>query len=167
MGAAARRQGSDRVVVVQRRIPASPAAVFAILASPARHHEFDGSGTVKAPASAPDTLSMGSTFSMNMRAGMPYRSTSRVVAFQQDREIAWETVGEVRGRKVVGGQIWRFEIIPDPLAPHDAGRCLVRHSYNWGATSGAPVISALGFPRRARVSMSESLERLAQAVSPI
>lgn len=98
---------------------------------------------------------------MGMNAGLPYRSTNRVVRFEQDRAIAWETVGEVRGHRVVGGQVWAYEILHDPLALHDPGRCLVRHTYDWGAATGAPLLQRIGFPRRARPSMVATLDRLA------
>jgi hypothetical protein len=50
---------------------------------------------------------------MAMRqAGTPYRSTNRVVEYQPDRVLAWESGGYWHGRKIVGGQRWRFTLHP-------------------------------------------------------
>ena len=45
---------SGDVETVERTIPAPPEAIFALLADPSRHHEIDGSGSVKAAKDAPD-----------------------------------------------------------------------------------------------------------------
>ena len=73
-----------RVVTVERFIPASPYAIFDVLADPSRHAEIDGSGTVKASrAGAPERLSLGATFGMDMQVGVPYRIKNTVVEFEE------------------------------------------------------------------------------------
>ena len=39
--------------------------------------------------SGPERLSLGDSFGMKMRMGVPYRMRSKVVEFEPDRRIAW------------------------------------------------------------------------------
>ena len=47
------------VASVERFIPASPDAIFDLLADPSRHQEIDGSGTVKGTAEGSQRLADG------------------------------------------------------------------------------------------------------------
>src|ERR1700754_385265 len=87
-------------------VAASPPEVFALLANPYRHHEFDGSGTVRQAPSGPQRLVLGDRFGVNMKNGLPYRITNRVVEFEQDRRIAWCHFMRA---------VWRYELeaVPD------------------------------------------------------
>jgi uncharacterized protein YndB with AHSA1/START domain len=101
------------VVSVERVIPASPEAVFALISDPHRHHEFDGSGTVRAAKDVPHTLELGSTFGMSMKLGVPYSMVSRVVELEPNRRLAWKTVPPYPlVDRVSGGRIWRYELEP-------------------------------------------------------
>ncbi|MCV7317474.1 SRPBCC family protein [Mycolicibacillus parakoreensis] len=81
---------------------AAPAGeLFAIAADPRRHHELDGSGTVRDNVSAPAELSVGSKFSTKMKMyGVPYRITSTVTDLQPDRVVEW---------RHPEGHRWRWE----------------------------------------------------------
>lgn len=164
MGAAGR---PDRTVVVQRVIDAPAETIFDVLATPTRHQEFDGSGTLDGSARGPERLAANTSFSMAMHQGpAKYRSLNRIVEFEQDRVIAWATVGEYKGRRFIGGQTWRFQLVPQqPTEGDDLVSTLVLHSYDWGAAKAAPLIGLLGYPRRAAPSMRGTLQRLADAVS--
>jgi len=85
---------------------AAPAAeLFAIVADPRRHHELDGSGTVRDNVSAPAKLTAGSRFSTKMRMfGVPYRITSTVTALKPDELIEWRHPYGHRWR-------WEFEAL--------------------------------------------------------
>src|ERR1700689_2176186 len=76
---------------ISRRVTVhAPAAeVFALVADPHRHPEIDGSGTVRqAPVTGPRQLSTGATFTVAMKQyGVPYKITSTVTAFEQDRLV--------------------------------------------------------------------------------
>jgi uncharacterized protein YndB with AHSA1/START domain len=101
------------VVTVERTIPASPEAVFALISDPARHHEFDGSGTVREAKDVPESLSLGATFGMSMRMGLPYSMVSKVIEYDVNRRLAWQTVAPYRlAGPLVGGRIWRYELEP-------------------------------------------------------
>ncbi|MFB9745448.1 hypothetical protein ACFFOU_30410 [Pseudonocardia sulfidoxydans] len=47
---------SGRTVTASTVVAAPPATVFALLADPHRHHEFDGSGSVRAAVTGPHRL---------------------------------------------------------------------------------------------------------------
>src|SRR5688500_10263203 len=93
----------SRSVSLSTIVNAPPATVFALLADPHRHPEFDGSGTVKGRVSGPHALSLGDRFGMRMRLGLPYVISNKVVEFEQDRVIAWRHVGH---------HVWRYELEP-------------------------------------------------------
>ena len=61
---------------VERTIPARPEAIFALLADPSRHHDIDGSGTVKDAKDAPGRVKLGDKFGMTMKRGVPYSTTT-------------------------------------------------------------------------------------------
>jgi uncharacterized protein YndB with AHSA1/START domain len=98
------------VVSVERIIAAPPAALFAVVADANRHPEIDGSGTVvKTKSGTPQKLSLGSTFSMSMKMGVPYSMSNTVIEFEQDRRIAWQTVLPGPLGRLVGGRVWRYQ----------------------------------------------------------
>jgi uncharacterized protein YndB with AHSA1/START domain len=92
-----------RTVTASAVVAAPPAEVFALLANPHRHHEFDGSGTVRGAVSGPERLALGDRFGMRMKISLPYRITNRVVEFEQDRLIGWCHFARA---------IWRYELEP-------------------------------------------------------
>lgn len=100
------------VVTVERVIPAEPSAIFDLLADPSRHHEIDGSGTVRDAKTGSERLALGSRFGMSMKMGIPYSMVSEVVEFEEDRRIAWQTRGPGRLGQHVAGRIWRYELEP-------------------------------------------------------
>ena len=147
-----------RTVTVERLVRAPASILFAILRDPATHLEIDGSGMLRGRSDGATQLGPGDRFTMSMsQLGMAYRSQNTVVEYAPDRLIAWETIGLFHGRKVVGGQWWRYELVPDPEGT------LVRHSYIWGRAS-LPLLTIWlpGYPRRMRRSMPRSLDRLAE-----
>jgi len=135
----------SRTITVRAR----PEAIFAVLADPRRHHEIDGSGTVRAPVDGPERLTMGSRFGMSMRMGLPYRVHNTVVEFEPDRLIAW---------RHFGGHRWRWELVGDG----DATRVTETFdgTYAAGGRAGAILLRAIRAPRRNAVSIEASLRRL-------
>ncbi len=97
---------------MERVIAAAPEAIFALLVDPRRHRDIDGSGSVRDPKGDPETLTLGSTFGMAMKAGMPYSMQSTVIEFDDNRLIAWQTRGSTSLGKYFGGRIWRYELEP-------------------------------------------------------
>lgn len=153
--------GATATYRVERFIAADAQAIFDVLADPFRHHEFDGSGMVQGEPHGPGRLGPGVRFTMAQRLGrIPYRSINDVVAFEEGRLIAWATSSEFRGRKVAGGQIWRYEL--EPIE----GGTLVREVYD---LSAVPMLDRLqerlgrteGYVR----AMEATLGRLADLVT--
>src|SRR4051812_28487101 len=106
------------VETVERFIKAPAAAIFAVVADPARHHELDGSGTVQGlkeggDQSSSTPLTLGSTFDMKMKMGMPYTMVNTIVEFEPDQLIAWQPRPDNKLlAAVIGGRIWRYELVP-------------------------------------------------------
>jgi len=63
--------------------------IFDLLANPAAHQRFDGSGSVKEAISGPERLFLGAKFGMAMKIKVPYRITNTVVAFEENKKITW------------------------------------------------------------------------------
>src|SRR6202167_4729033 len=113
------------VVSVERVIAAPPSELFAIVADAARHPEIDGSGTLVRPKTGSALhLTLGSTFGMSMKAGVPYSMSNTVIEFEQDRRIAWKTVLSGFLGRYIGGGVWRDEF--EPIE----GGTLVRESWD-------------------------------------
>jgi uncharacterized membrane protein len=89
---------------------AAPAdELFAVAADPRRHHELDGSGTVRDNIKAPTKLTVGSKFSTKMKMfGVPYRITSTVTALKPDELVEWRHPEGHRWR-------WEFESLSPAL----------------------------------------------------
>ena len=106
---------AQTVVSVERVIKAPPAVIFAIVADASRHPDIDGSGSVKATKDdGPGHLSLGSSFDMSMKLGVPYTMTNTVIEFEQDRRIAWQTVLAGPLGRFIGGRIWRYALEQAP-----------------------------------------------------
>jgi len=122
---------SRDVVSVERLIAAPAERIFALLADPSRHHDIDGSGSVRGAKDSPPRLTMGAQFGMSMHLGMNYSMTNEVIEFDDGKRIAWQTrpSGSFQGR-FFGGRIWRYE-----LEPADGGT-LVRESWDISREKG-------------------------------
>ena len=91
------------MVSVSQFVPATPQQIFELLATPKRHCEIDGSGTLRGELSGPARLSLGAKFGMSMRMYVPYRITNIVVGFEEGKQIGW---------RHFGGHIWRYILAP-------------------------------------------------------
>ena len=150
---------SPDVVTVERVIPASADAIFELLVHPERHREIDGSGAVRDPRGEPERLELGSEFGMAMRIGLPYRMVSKVVEFEEDRRIAWQTRGPGRFGGRFGGRIWRYE-----LDPVDGG---TRVRESWDITKESPMTRPMvrRAAKQTEKNMAKTLERIEQLVT--
>lgn len=127
-------------------VPVPPEEVFALLADPRKHAEIDGSGTVKSALKAPDRLSLGASFGMRMRFGVPYVISNEVVEFDENRRIAWRHIGR---------HVWRYE-----LEPVDGGT-RVTETFDWASARSPKALELLGYPARNATSIEQTLDRLA------
>jgi len=134
-----------RTVSDSRVLPFPAEPIFDVLASPSGHVAMDGSGSVVGVASGPDRLVLGSRFRMKMRIGLPYRITSVVKEFEENRRIAWAHVG---------GHRWRFEL--------DAvdGGTKVTETFDYSTARFPPGIEWMKYPQRHQATIAQTLSRL-------
>ncbi len=122
-------------------VAAPVAELFAMAADPRRHHELDGSGTVRDNIKVPAEMAVGSKFSTSMKMyGVPYRITSTVTALKPNELVEWRHPVGHRWR-------WEFESLSPTLTRvtetfdfHDAG----------AIKNMAQVLRADGFPEGQR-----------------
>jgi uncharacterized protein YndB with AHSA1/START domain len=140
---------------VERVIAAPPERIFALVADPRRHQDIAGNGTVRDAVEAPEQLSVGATFRLNMDFKGPYTMVSTVIEYDEGRRIAWQSrppLDEARWRQLFGGRSWRYELEPVE------GGTLVRES--WDLTEERSRWLVIGYRRKTRVNMQATLERI-------
>ena len=148
----------DPVVSVERVINAPAADIFAIVADASRHAEIDGSGSVKQlKHGAPEKLALGSTFGMSMKLGVPYSMSNKVIEFEPDKRIAWQTTLAGPLGRFIGGRIWRYE-----LEMSGGGSTLVRETWDITQDKQRFVLKAGPVGKQTKQAMTKTLERLAE-----
>lgn len=126
-------------------IDAPASSVFAVLADPRRHPDFDGSGSVKATIKGPERLAKGDRFGMRMRLGIPYAITNEVVEFEQDQLIGWRHLGH---------HVWRYELAPEGSSTR------VTETFDWSTSRAPKVLELISYPAKNAVNIEKSLVRL-------
>jgi hypothetical protein len=149
------------VLTVERVVPAPADAVFDVLADAGRHHTIDGSGMLQgAKVGTPQRLALGASFGMGMKLVMRYSTVNRVIEFEENRRIAWQTGPTGFMGRIVAGRIWRYE-----LEPVDEGT-LVRESWDI-TTDHQRFLLKLGdiYSSKTRRDMERTLARLDHVVT--
>jgi hypothetical protein len=132
-------------------VPAPAQDIFNLLADPRRHSEIDGSGSVKAARiNAPERLSLGAKFSMDMRIVVPYKMTNEVVEFEDGKQIGW---------RHVGGHIWRY--ILEPVE----GGTKVTEQFDWNTNRSPIMLKVMNAVEKNSASIQKTLENLAKRFS--
>lgn len=160
--------------VVSRAIAAPPSEVFALLTNPARHPETEPADWVRASLEAnPAPLTeVGQVFGIEMfheNAGGRYDMHNRVIAFEQDRTVAWEP-GQYGpdGELGTGGWTWRYDLAPDGSGTgteSDAeSGTRVTLTYDWSAVP-PPMREEFGLPPFPPSFLEESLAALEGALA--
>ena len=118
---------SERIEV-QRTIAADPGSIFRVLSDPQGHVAIDSSGMLMDATGEPATA-VGDTFVVHMdREALNdypmglYDVTVTITKFEQDREIAWTILGQIRPQI---GHVYGYR-----LEPSDEGT-LVTSYYDW------------------------------------
>ncbi len=142
---------------MDRVIDAPAAAIFDVVADASRHPEIDGSGSVAGPKGVvPQRLSLGATFGMHMKLGVPYSMTNAVIEFEPDRRIAWQTVLAGPLGRFIGGRIWRYDL------EEVAGGTKVTETWDISRDKQAFFLKHGKVGQQTAGSMSKTLDRLAQ-----
>ena len=147
-------------VTVERLVPAPPEQIFELLATPSRHAELDGSGTVRRAHGSEQRLGLGDSFGMTMLWKVPYTTHNEVTEFEDGRLIAWRTLAPGPLKLLFTGRTWRYELTPTE------GGTLVRET--WDTSTERPLTRALirerlgGLTKR---NMERTLETIEQLVT--
>src|ERR1700722_9578606 len=114
---------------VQRTIASDPATIFRILSDPHGHVTIDSSGMLMDATGEP-ARAAGDTFVVHMdREALndypelgKYDVTVTITTFEQDREIAWTVLGQIRPQI---GHVYGYT-----LEPTDEGTVVTSY-YDW------------------------------------
>lgn len=132
------------------RVNAPAQQLWEQLANPHRHHEVDGSGTVKSQVNGPQRLEVGDQFSVHMRKyRIPYTMTLTTTGSQPGTLIEWSHPG---------GHRWRWE-----FQDHGDGTTDVTETfdYSWAKPAVGKAYELLKLPQENGRGIQASLTRLA------
>jgi uncharacterized protein YndB with AHSA1/START domain len=132
-------------ISASRVIDADAQELFDLVADPSMHAVFDGSGSVRSVWGGSRKLGPGDRFTTNMRIGVPYLISNKVVEYEEGRRLAWAHIG---------GWRWRYE-----FEPVDGGT-LVTETFDWSTSLAKPYIQLAGWGPRNLQNMERTLERL-------
>ncbi len=138
---------------VQRTIPSDAAAIFKVLSDPQGHVDIDSSGMLM-DATGDPAKAVGDTFVVHMdRESLNdypmglYDVTVTITKFEQDREIAWTILGQIRPQI---GHVYGYTLEPTE------GGTLVTSYYDWSNID--PVWKEAGiFPVISEVALRATL----------
>ncbi len=141
-----------RVVATSRLIVADAAAIFELIADPARQPLWDGNDNLAEAPPGQRVRGVGEVFSVTLTRGTVRHN--HVVEFEEGRRIAWRP-SEPGGEPP--GHLWRWT-----LEPVDDKTTLVTHTYDWTQLTDPSRLE------RARTTTADkldaSIERLAALV---
>ena len=133
----------DTTVSASAVVDATPSVVFDFLRRPENHASISGDASVRGEVSGPARLGPGSTFRMRMKVIAPYRVSSKVVEFDEDRVIAWCHLG---------GHRWRWE-----LEPVGDRQTRVTETFDQSTSKLPFVLRAAGYPKRHLPNVANSV----------
>jgi hypothetical protein len=149
-------------IEVQRPIAADAAAIFAVVSSPEGHVQIDASGMLMSSTGDPATA-VGDTFVIHMdREALNdyplglYDVTVEIVTYEQDREIAWTIVGQIKPQI---GHVYGYRL--EPIE----GGTLVTQYYDWSNIDEAWRKADI-FPIIPESALRATLGILARTVAP-
>jgi uncharacterized protein YndB with AHSA1/START domain len=133
---------SERIEV-SKTVAASPEQVFAVLADPKRHAEFDSADMLRGAGEKSDQVSkVGDEFVIAMHNDIlgNYEIVNEVVSFEENRRIGWaprlhpsaDAYRDKIGNMNPGGHTYTWE-----LEPASDGGTKVTQIYDWSNVSDA------------------------------
>lgn len=124
-------------------VESTPEEIFEFLRRPANHVLISGDGTVRDTTGGDERLDAGSEFGMKMKIGMPYRVSSKVREFEENRRIAWSHFA---------GHRWRWE-----LEPVGERTTKVTETFDLSTAVFQPVLRMVGYPKRHERNVARSV----------
>lgn len=122
--------------------------IFTLVANPHRHHELDGSGTVRDRAEGPEQIAEGDTFTVRMKIlGFPYAITSTATEVVLDRVVEWQHPG---------GHRWRYDF--EEMGPTQTR---VTETFDYRESKTAKLYELMRYPARNARSIERTLEKKA------
>ncbi len=150
-------------VAVSRRICASAHDIFQVLADPARHPEFDGSGMLRGAGSAAVISGGGDVFVMKMYYSEigDYEMNNHVVEYEWNRRIGWEPRPgrghpDANAAGASWGHRWIFDLVPD-----GAGATVVTEIFDGSRMPEDKRVEVASGRAWWQTQMAATLERLA------
>ncbi|MGK2868452.1 MAG: SRPBCC family protein [Mycobacterium sp.] len=131
------------------QVSAPAATLFALIVDPHRHHEIDGSGTVRdTEVKGPHHLGVGDKFTVGMtQFGLPYKITSTATAVEENRLVEWQHPL---------GHRWRWE-----LAEVSPNTTKVTETFDYSSAKVPFVIELLGMQKQNASGIESTLTALA------
>jgi hypothetical protein len=142
---------------VSTEVDADPAALFAVLRSPSRHVEIDGSGSLQVASGSEVLRGVGDVFSMAMDFAPVgrYEVDNHVVAFEQDRHLAWMPARP--GVEPIGVRWdWTLTVLA-------GGGTRVTQTCDWSRVTDEAYLESRPLPRVSEAQMRVTIERLVRA----
>jgi hypothetical protein len=167
-----RAEGLGRIVVrdseqiqVTKTVDASPEELFALLSTPSRHIELDGSSMMRGLNSGCAKIdSVGDEFIMNMHNEVlgDYQMRNTVVVCEKDRTIGWapelyppdgypDKIGNIQAR----GHTFTWDL---ELA--ESGHTKITHTYDWSKVTDEGFRGL--FPMLNEQQLNDSIDRAAR-----
>ena len=158
---------TSKKLQASRVIDASAEDIFALLADPNRHSEFDSTDTLHGPeGDVMPVAEVGQTFTMNMHRPDigDYRTTNQVVAFIPPSRIGWgpsldpsSSLAEQLGQINASGHTYTYDL------EEVKGGTKITLTLDWTGVKD-PDFEAL-FPVVSQEQLARTLDRLADVVS--
>ncbi|MGQ0465714.1 MAG: polyketide cyclase [Sporichthyaceae bacterium] len=156
---------SNDQLKVECNVPVGAKQLFALLADPARHVEFDGSGLMRGLADGGRLNAVGDVFVMDMSIdilGGPYQVRNTLIAFEEGAQIGWgvqlhpldgytDKIGTMKAQ----GHFFRWDLEPAEDGTH------VTLVYDWSGVQD-PQYREM-FPFLKEDQLLDSIDRLAKA----
>ena len=143
-------QPEIRIVSASREIAAPAAAIFELIADPARQPEWDGNDNLSEAAPGQRVHAAGDEFVMTNTGDR--KRYNRITEFEEGRRVSWRTRPEQDA--VEPGHEWKWAL--DPI---DESTTLVTHTYDWTDLDDPTRLQRARDTREA--NLAASLERLA------
>lgn len=152
-----------------KTVDATPEQLFELLATPARHTEFDGASMLRGvdDKASEQVSGVGDEFIMNMTNSVlgDYQMRNTVVAYQENSKIGWapelypsdgytDKLGDMRA----AGHTYTWEL--EPVA---SGRTKVTQTYDWSNVTDQDFRGL--FPMLNEEQLVDSIDRAARAAA--